>query len=541
VVANLPAGRFTIAATKHGYVAGAYGATRAGRRGTPVTVVASQSFTATISLMPAAVVTGIIRDEQGQPLSGVRVFAIDARQPAAPSPGSRSQGAAGSGTDTDDRGVYRIFDLTPGDYILAATLTSGVAGDIVRRSAGDTDRMLAQLDARSRTAPSSAGARTVAIPPVVTDAVTFAPVYFPGTTELENAGRVTLGRGEVREGVDFAVRPVPVTSIEGAIVSPTGALPPYVQISIVSGSALEFFSLSSARPQLTRAPDASGQFKYSTIAPGHYRIIARAGVLAEPGVGAGGYTVAGVPAGVATSKETMYAVEEVDVTGQPVTGLTLRLQRGSTLTGRVIFDAASQPVPTDLRTIRVTVRALADTSAFTTRQYTQLRADGTFEFPGLAPGAYQILCTVPAVAGPGWWLRSATVGTRDTLDTSLDVVLGTDIPNLVLTLTDRHSELSGSLQTPSGSPAPEYFVVVMPAEPALRIPGSRRIASTRPGTDGQFKFVDLPAGSYLLVALNDLPSGELQRRDFLSEIAAGGVPITLAQGEKKVQALKIGR
>jgi hypothetical protein len=132
------------------------------------------------------------------------------------------------------------------------------------------------------------------------------------------------------------------------------------------------------------------------------------------------------------------------------------------------------------------------------------------------------------------------VGGRDVLDTALDVTLGTDFDGAVLTLTDRRSELSGMLATAAGLPAPEYFVIVMPADPALRLPGSRRIKSTRPATDGAFVFADLPAGDYLLVALTDVAPNEWQTPEFLAMVAPGGVPVRLADGEKKVQNLRLG-
>ena len=549
-VGNLPAGRYTIGATKPGYVAGAYGARRMGRPGTPVMLGAGLTFDANIALTPAGVVTGVIRDEHGQPLPGVRVFALDARRPVAPSPGSGGRAASpGVGVATDDRGVYRIFNLVPGEYLIVATPTASVSGDILRPSASEIDRVLAQLGARQPTPLTSA--QPAAATTIAAVAETLAAVYFPGTAIMSEAARVSVGRGEVRDGLDFAVQAVPVVTIEGTVISPTGALPQYVDMSIVPRNTLRFFALASANPQLTRRPDASGRFTYSTIVPDRYTLVARAGNLPEPGVGPGGLTAAGVPSGVMTSRETMYAIEEVEVTGQRVAGVTLRLQRGSNVSGKVVFDATTQVVPADVTGIRVTIQPLDSRSSsvggtrigsrFSTQQYMQLRADGTFEFPGLAPDAYKLLCTVPAAAGSGWWLRSATVGERDVLDTSLELELGVDVSNLALTLTDRHSELSGMLQTPAGSPASEYFIVAMPADQPLRIPGSRRIVSTRPGTDGRFRFVDLPAGAYMLVALNDLGQDELQRADFLAEIAPAGVRVSIGQGERKTQDLQIAR
>ena len=548
-IRDLPEGRFTIAATKQGYVAATFGSRGAGRPGTPVMLPPGQTFDATIAMTPAGVVTGVIRDEHGRPLSGLRVFALDARQPVAPGPVSGIRGPTpGVGVDTDDRGVYRIFNLMPGEYLIVATPTSGVAGDIERLSTADIDRVVAQLGARQ---PSNSPAPPSGAPSVNAGAETFAVMYFPGTAVMADATRVPVGRGEVRDGLDFVVRPVAVTTIAGTVISPTGALPQYVDMSIVPGNSLQFFALASANPQLTRRPDATGSFLYSTIVPDRYKIVARAGNLPEPGVGPGGFTVAGVPAGVMTSTETMYAVADVEVTGQPVTGVSLRLHRGSTVSGRVVFDAATQPVPKDLTGIRVTIQPLDSRgstvsgtrigSRFSTRQYMQLRPDGTFEFPGLAPDAYRIVCSLGAAAGSGWWLRSAMVGERDVLDTSLELQLRVDVPNLLLTLTDRHSELNGTLQRPAGSPASEYFIVALPAEQGLRVPGSRRIVSTRPGTDGRFRFADLPAGDYLLVALHDLLSGDLRRADFLAELVPAGVRVSLGQGETKTQDLRIDR
>jgi hypothetical protein len=61
----------------------------------------------------------------------------------------------------------------------------------------------------------------------------------------------------------------------------------------------------------------------------------------------------------------------------------------------------------------------------------------------------------------------------------------------------------------------------------------------RPSTEGRFSFADLPAGDYLLVALTDADPGEWQTPEFLGTIAGAGVRISLAQGERKIQDLRI--
>jgi hypothetical protein len=249
-------------------------------------------------------------------------------------------------------------------------------------------------------------------------------------------------------------------------------------------------------------------------------------------------------AGPPASADTMYGVEEFDVNGQPIKGLTIRLQRGSKLTGRLRFDAAALAPPADLTSTRVSL-VIPPVMGYTpagiaSSQSLVLGADGKFEFVGIAPGHYILQVALPASVASGWWLRSALVGDRDVLDSGLDVVLGTDISDAVLTMTDRHTELSGTLQTAAGLPATEYFVIVMPADPALRMKGSRRIKTTRPASDGRFSITDLPAGDYLLVALTDVEPNEWQQPEFLASIAGAGVRISIGEGEKKTQNLKIG-
>jgi hypothetical protein len=546
-IGNVAAGRVTITAVKRGYVSGAYGATRPGRPGTPLAIAAGQTAAVSIVLARAAVITGIVRDERNEPLPGLRVFAIDAHRPVAPPPNSGETGVL-----TDDRGIYRLYDLTPGDYLVAATPTDAVIGEIVRRSDAETNAVLARLQAR-------AGRPNVAAPAPAASvtAETLAPIYYPGTAVLGDAAPLSLAAGDVRQGVDFVMRAVPVTTIEGVVISSEGALPASVEMSISPGATLRFFALASANPQLVQRPGADGRFKYTTIAPGRYTIAARAGGSAAAessgrGAGRGVTMVSGssqVFAGRGTaSPDTLYAIEEVEVSGFPVSGVTLQLRRGSRLTGRVVFDASTQPPPADLTTVRVTVQPV-DTSgstvagttigsSYAATQNATVGTDGTFEIPSLGPGSYRASVTVPAEQS--WWFRSAVIDGRDVLDASLDVTLGSDVSGAVLTMTDRRSQLSGTLTTAAGLPAPEYFVIVMPTDPALRTAGSRRVKSTRPATDGTFAFAELPAGDYLLVALTDVDPNEWQTPAFLATIAPGGVPVRIVEGEKKVQDIRLG-
>ena len=111
--------------------------------------------------------------------------------------------------------------------------------------------------------------------------------------------------------------------------------------------------------------------------------------------------------------------------------------------------------------------------------------------------------------------------------------------DVVVTLTDRRTELSGRLETASGAPATDYFVVVLPSDRSLWDAGARRVRSTRPASDGVFTFADLPPGDYRLAALTDVVPTQLRQPEWLTEVAAGGAPVTITEGGKVRQDLRI--
>ena len=69
---------------------------------------------------------------------------------------------------------------------------------------------------------------------------------------------------------------------------------------------------------------------------------------------------------------------------------------------------------------------------------------------------------------------------------------------------------------------------------------SRRIRQpVRPANDGGFKFANVLAGEYFLAALSDFDMADVFKPEFLEQVAAVAMKITIAEGEKKVQDLKI--
>jgi hypothetical protein len=237
----------------------------------------------------------------------------------------------------------------------------------------------------------------------------------------------------------------------------------------------------------------------------------------------------------------MWARAELDVTGNDIPDVNLVLQPAIRLRGRVVFDGQTA-LP---NTLSVTLTA-ANGAGGGVAGSTQLGnlyvypapigEDGSFELTGIVPDSYRISTSLPASSA--WTLRSAIVNGRDVLDYPFDV--GASLNGAVLTFTDKHTQLSGTLVTSANVPAPGYFVAVFPADRALWRWQSRRITSARTGSDGRWILKDLPPGDYLVAALVDLDPDDLLDAAILESLAPSAVKTSLGDGEQKTQDLRMG-
>ena len=549
---RLMAGSFTITARKASYIAAAYGSQRPGRPGSSIALAAGQHASVAMTMFKGAVIGGTLRDSSGAPVVGVSVSAVDARTAGVPNVGATIESAV-----TDDRGVYRIYGLLPGDYLVSAT-PSGGTGEIGARSTSEMDALLASLAQR----PNTASVTAAPTPLPTSRPVGFAPIYYPGTPLYTEAAPVHVAPGEERLGANFELNQVHVATISGVV---SGGVPNLaaVQLSLViagprAGGVFGTMGITGV------PPNARGEFQYSNIAPGQYRIIAkvRRGATETPNLngggtsissGGGGSPAATLPSGggpLGPNPEQLFAVADVTVRGEDVAGVGLTLQPGGTLAGKVTFDAASTPVPTDLTTIRVGLSMPGGTYTASNGSTTigngvsqvnpvSVAADGTFQVISIGPGPYFLNCQLPPDLIKNWKLRSAIVDGHDLLDGPIEGP-NINLTGVTLTLSDKRTEVSGTLQVGAGQSALDYYVVVFSADRANWRVGSRRNLSSKPGTDSRFVFADLPAGDYYLAALTDLDPIDWQTGASLEQIVPFSIKVHVEEGEKKVQDLKIG-
>jgi hypothetical protein len=515
-VPDLPAGRFSIEAAKPAWIAGRYGATRPGRPGTSVVVAEGARIAdVEIRMSRGAVITGVVSDRRGQPVPGVTVTAMQFVRHQFTGERVLSLPPGYPSSTTDDRGIYRCFGLPPGEYVVAATLRSGPPTALIdlRRVTADEVQRALSGDATSAGAPGQGGSL-----------VSYAPVYFPGTADVSRADSSRLSAGEERTGVDIVLDPVPTARVEAIPGLPHDGDRASLQVLLVPAQDAPI-RLASGRGRST----PEGSVVFSGVAPGSYKLVARAAVA--------GAAPAAVPAGGrgrgAAAAFTLFGSADLVVDGRDLT-VPLDIQPGVTVSGRLRFVDDPARTPADgaigLALLPRGITLLGATN-------TKVDGSGRFAFIGVPAGQHRLVLTSGAKVPEA--LRSAMSDGRDILDSWLDVREGVNVGDLEIAFSERLSELAGRLETAAGAAAPDYFIVVFAADRSFWTPQSRRIRTVRPDTDGRFTMRGLPAGDYLVAALTDVEDGEWYETALLEALVPAAVKVTVREGERTTQDLRI--
>jgi hypothetical protein len=526
-IGNLPAGRFLLSAAKPAYVSVTYGAQTPRAQGVPLAIQEGQRLETIVFKLPrGAVITGRVVDERGRPLSGQRVVAVE-RVMAGNAPTYRSLGAS-AGT-SDERGVYRVYGLPAGTFLIATQTLNSPFSSAPRMP---TTAEVQWAMGTAQTAPGSAPPP----PPPPGQGVKLANVYHPGATDPELATPVTVSAGEERAGVDLTVSYVRTATLEGVLTRFDGQPPRGAQIVPISKARVaNGIPIPEIPPRAIINPD--GTFSVGGLAPGSYLVTARASSGA-PSPAPRGPGAAGTPA-----PSDLWAREEITINGEDVKGLTLTLAPGMSLSGHVAFEATTQPVP-DPTAVYVSMAAPPGSGASLGVPSQQADATGDFALTGVPPGPYllssNLRSATPGAAVPAWVLKSATLGGQDILDTPFEVMPGVDVHDILVTYTDRVTQLTGGVTDQAGRPVPTYSVIAFSTDSRYWRQDSRRVSRpVRPSTDGRFTIAGFPPGQYYLAVLADAPSQQYFAPAFLETVVPGAIRVALGEGEQKTQDIKL--
>jgi len=223
-----------------------------------------------VRLMPAAVVSGEIRDEYNDPVQDVeiRLLAVQMRL------GQMYLRVAGKSI-TDDLGQYRIAGLHPGKYYAVVEYKS--------KALTTLNSIIENVNSLRKFTDKRGDPLKVEMPGVPDPAYTYAPLFYPATSDFQQAQILKLNPGD-EAAANFLLISAPVVSIRGRVVNGmTGRPPKGASVSAFWTTYME----GNGLPALVSAED--GTFEIRGIAPGIYTL--RASFTEDNQVYAGEQTV----------------------------------------------------------------------------------------------------------------------------------------------------------------------------------------------------------------------------------------------------------
>jgi hypothetical protein len=565
----LAAGNYTILVSKPGYIASGFGRRSATDTSTqPLSLRDGEKRgDVTVNMWKPGVIGGTIVDEAGEPVIGLDVRVLK----RAVVGGALRFTQFGNQPTTDDRGVYRLSDVSPGDYIVAIVNSQATVPDTLQEQyaaaskAGTAQDFQRQLD-RSRgflsvnvgmlapgqrigslrlaTPPGSTISGDMVPPPVEGSRVFVYPtVYYPAATTPTAATIVRIGSGDERTSIDFQLKPVVTSRVTGVLMGPDG--PEVLTTLDLIPAGLDSLQRDYDFAAATTITDSKGAFVFLGVPPGAYTIrtlkipprpITPSTMTTTIQTATGGIS-SGIGGGARPpipEEPTYWASMPVTVGDRDVTDLAMTFRTGARLSGQIQFDgAATKPTLDRLQQAVVSI-SNADGRTAASNSFTLnsgvIDATSNFKTYQLPPGRY-------VVRGPafvGWTFKGAYLNGRDVSDMPLELE-GEDIGNIVLTYSDRSTELVGTARNNNG-PDGAATILMFPSQQTLWTnhgPTPRRFRTVRPTPDGVFRVANIPAGDYVVVGIRGSVPTDWQDPAVLKQLLALGTTITIVDGETR--------
>ena len=502
--ANLPPGRYSLNASKSGFISLSYGQTRPTTPAQTLGLADKQSTDGVdLLILRGGAITGRVLDDFGDPVSNVPVMAMRAQFQQ----GQQRLVPSGQRGMTNDIGEYRLFALPAGSYYVVATPQAPPM--LVNGPAVDGNMIISE------------------------ERSGFASVFYPGTADPSTAARISVAFGQTVPEINLSLIATRLSQISGMAVDSQGN--PMTGGSVSASPRGRVQGLPSGQSGQLK-PD--GTFVIPNVPPGEYTLRANART-APPPPPAPGARPQPVP-----RPEVATAV--VTVAGGDVGGVRLAPVTPVTVSGRVVFDNPSAAGFLKPSAIRVNVQMLNPNDGPSGLQSLPpaLRDDFTFELEA-DPGLVMLRPAVPGGV-PGlttgsqpWALKSLRVNGADVTNTGLELRAGENVSGIEIEMTNRPPEVSGTVTATGNAPAAGFSVIVFPQDRDLwTMPGPGLSAMMRSDQTGHFSTRNLRSGRYYILAVYELEPGASADPEFLQRAISRATPFSLADGETKTLDLR---
>ena len=412
--------------------------------------------TVNLTLIKGGVVTGSVLNANGEPLVGVVVRAQMIRDTSGKllRTGSRHE------RSTDDRGIYRIYSLPTGTYVV-------MAGGSPLNSYGNFNAFESD-----------------------------APTYAPSATR-DNAAEISIRAGEETSNVDIRYRGEPARVISGRVNTPNIEAGIQVYLTTADETGIPW---SSALYQEA----GTRTFMFTGVPDGDYYVYANTYVQNE---------------GAAYSE-----AKPVKVRGADVTGLELTTRLLGSISGRVVLEQSKLPECADkdapeMSEISVAAWHKDDELAKQLPQFywslgapAYPDAEGKFKLQNLASGEYQF---IPRYLPRHWYVQSMLFAPAAKTGKPIDatrswtsVKTGDRLSGLTITIAQGAALLRGQVVVAEGERlSTKQWVYLVPAE-RERADEPWRFYGSRASTEGKIIFGHIAPGRYLVVTRSETEEGE---------------------------------
>jgi hypothetical protein len=377
---------------------------------------------------------------------------------------------------TDDLGSYRIYGVRPGTYLVTATL-----GDVASA-----------------------------------DVPGYGLTFAPGADTPGQAQAIDVRAGDTRPGINVQLQRSLTVQVAGRVVSPDGAATTGGSLNLIPSQR----SGSVVGLEIGASRDNNGNFAFRNVPPGDYVIQSYRGRSGS-------------------MREGDFGSLRVTVNDRDITGLTVQLSSGVSISGRVRLDtrdASPSFSAADFKIVAVPVDF--DTSPQSNWAESQATTDGAFELHGVSGTRRLQVVNVPK----GWAFRELRLGGVDVTDRPL--LMNASVGGLEAVLTDRVSVLSGIVRDNQQRPVASSSVVVFSTDRDRWYWRSRFLRLAVSDGDGRYSVQGLPFGSYY-VAVVDQPSNEgedaWQDPAYLEAISRTATTTTVRDGDQSTLDLRVSR
>ncbi len=459
-------GRYSLVAYREGYMSLQYGQNDPEEDGAVLSLAQGQKINDLLFRMQRyAVITGRVVDEDGEPMPRVHIDAL------------RSVRAHGSTklelsdvAQTDDQGIYRIFDLAPGRYAVRANLTEGYGLYF-----GNEEP--AQMDGKD---PRSY----------------YQPTYFPGTTDAARAAILDVKSGDEVPRVDFSFSPSAPSKtyrirgrVTDSISTDSG---PIMVVAVPHNSDSDTMETPDVH-LAARADAKTGAFAIDQVPPGTYTVVAE--------------TIAG--------NKSRTARQDVSVTNTDTDGLLLALTRGIDISGVVRFEGSGASAAEKVQVL-IHSKDQEFLWAWASQSESPVQKGGTFILTDVADGEYTVRVVSDCMV---CYTKAATAGGSNLLETGLVISSGEAPAPLELLYSSDTGNVAGSVTRADDLPAPAAHVLLV-RDGASESELERDAKSAATDQNGRFAFVGVPPGHYKALAFAKANADSLDDPDFVMPFAA---------------------